>query len=54
MRTTNQIIIIATNIKKKKQAKHNTKDGQQITREGNKKRKGRKQTQNSNSKKLRK
>ena len=36
MRTTNQIIIIATNIKKKKQAKHNTKDGQQITREDNK------------------
>ena len=28
---------MVTHIKKKKQAKHNTKDGQQITREDNKK-----------------
>ena len=41
-------------IKKKKETKHNTKDGQKITREDNKKKKGRKKTQNSNSEKLRK
>ena len=35
---------------KKNQAKHNTKHGQQIPRKDNKKRKGRKKTQNSNPK----
>ena len=39
---------MVTHIKKKNQAKHNTKHGQQITRKYNKKRKGRKETQNSN------
>ena len=39
-------------MKKKNQTKHNTKNGQQITRKDNKKRKGRKKTQNSNPKKL--
>ena len=37
---------------KKKQAKHNTKQGKQITRKDNKKRKGNKKTQNSNPKKI--
>ena len=45
---------MVTHIKKEKQAKHNTKDGQQNTREDNKKRKGRKKTQNSIWKKIRK
>lgn len=36
MGTTNQKIIMGAHIKKKKQAKSNTKDGQQITREDNK------------------
>ena len=39
---------MVTHIKKKNPAKHNTKHGQQITREGNKKAKGNKKTQNSN------
>ena len=47
MATTNQITI-----RKKKQAKHKTGDGQQNTREDNTKRKGRKKIQNSNPKKL--
>ena len=42
---------MVTHIKKKNQAKHNTKHGQQITRKDNKKRKGRKKTQNGNPKK---
>ena len=42
------------NIKKKKQAKHNTKDGQQITKEDNKKRRGRKKTPNGNPKTFKK
>ena len=54
MGTTNKITIMATHIKKKMQDKHNTKDVQQITREDNKKRKGRKKTQNSNQKKIKK
>ena len=37
METTNQITTMVAHIKKKKQAKLNTKDGQQITREDNKK-----------------
>ena len=37
MGNTNQKPIIDTNIKKKKQSKHNTKDGNQTTREENKK-----------------
>ena len=41
---------MVTHIKKKNQAKHNTKDGQQIARENNKNWKGRKKTQNSNKK----
>ena len=40
--TTNQITIMVTCIKKKKQAKHDIKYGKQIAREDNKKRKGRK------------
>ena len=36
MGNTNQKPIIDTNIKKKKQSKHNTKDGNQTTREENK------------------
>ena len=40
--TANQITVMVTHIKKKKQAKPNTKNGQQITREDNKKRKGKK------------
>lgn len=47
MATTNQITI-----RKKKQAKLKTGDGQQNTREDNTKRKGRKKIQNSNPKKL--
>ena len=43
---------MVTHIKKKNQAKYNTKHGQQITRKDNKKRKGRKKTQNSNQEKL--
>ena len=42
--TTIQITIMVTCIKKKIQAKHNTKHGQQITRQDNKKRKGRKKS----------
>ena len=42
---------MVAHIKKKMQARHNNQDGQQITREDNKKRKGRKKTQNSNPKK---
>ena len=45
---------MAIHIKKKKETKHNMKDGQKITREDNKKRKGRKKTQNSNQKKIKK
>ena len=52
MGNTNQITIMVTHIKKKKQVKHNTNHGQQITREDNKKMKGRKKTQNRNPKKL--
>ena len=37
--------------KKRSQAKHNTKYGQQMAREDNKKRMGRKKNQNSNTKK---
>ena len=49
--TTNQKTIMDTHIKKKKQSKHNTKDGQQITKEDNKRgRKGRTKTQNNNPK----
>ena len=54
MGTKNQIPIMVTHLKKKKQDKFNTKDGQQTTKEDNKKRKGRKKTQNSNTKKSRK
>ena len=35
-RTTSQRTIVVTHIKKKNQAKHNTKDGQQMRREHNK------------------
>ena len=42
MGTTNQITVMVTHIKEKKQAKHNTKGGYQITRADNKKRKRRK------------
>ena len=35
--TTKQITIMVTHIKKRKQAKRNTRDGQQITREDKKK-----------------
>ena len=48
----NQISIMVTHIKRKKQVKRNTKDGQKITRENNKKE--RKKKENSNPKKLRK
>ena len=40
--------------KEKKQVKYNTKNHLQITKEDNKKRKGRKKTQNSNPKKIKK
>ena len=56
MGTTIQITIMVTHTHththKKNQAEYNTKDGQQIAREDNKKRKGRKKTQNNNPKKL--
>ena len=42
---------MVTHIKKKNQAKYNTKHGQQIARKDNK-RKGRKKSQNSNPKKV--
>ena len=48
----NQKTTVDTHMKKKKQSKHNTKDGQQITKGNNKK--GRKKTQNNNPPKLRK
>ena len=48
MGTSNQIIIIDTHRKKEKQAKHNTKAGQQVTIEDNIRR--RKNAQNNNLK----
>ena len=45
---TSQITIMVTHIKKKNQAKCNTKNSQQITRQ----KKGRKKIQNSNLKKI--
>ena len=46
MGTTNQITMLEVHIKKKKEAKHNTKDGQQTKRKD--KKKGKKKDQYSN------
>ena len=45
MEITNQITVMFTHIRKKKQAKYNTKIGQPITREDNRKRKRRKKNE---------
>ena len=46
--TTNQITIMVRHIKRKNQAKHNTKDGQKITRKDNTRREGEKKTKTKN------
>ena len=46
MVTTKQIYIIDLHAEEKKESKHNTIDSLQITREGNKRRKGEKDLQN--------